>query len=127
MSEERFRRVSELFVQAKEFSLYERDLFLAKACDGDDDLRREVEQFLNASNEPLPFAELADDFRGARQRNSAATATDEHSTITYERGTRIGPYELLEKIGEGGFGLVYVAEQRQPGKRQSQHRPVGDV
>jgi uncharacterized protein (DUF433 family) len=109
LKKERFQRVSDLFVQAKELGVHERDLFLVKACDGDDDLRGEVEQLLSASKEPLPFAELADDLRGARQQITAATTTRQPAMTTQERGTRIGPYELLEKIGEGGFGLVYVA------------------
>jgi serine/threonine protein kinase len=33
-------------------------------------------------------------------------------------GTRIGPYKLLERLGEGGFGAVYLAEQEKPVRRR---------
>jgi hypothetical protein len=45
---------------------------------------------------------------------SAAKSRSEEETL----GSMIGRYELLEKIGEGGFGVVYVAEQREPVKRR---------
>src|SRR5262245_51556974 len=49
----------------------------------------------------------------------AAVATVEQVAHSGERlGMHIGPYKLLQKLGEGGMGAVYLAEQQQPVKRQ---------
>jgi serine/threonine protein kinase len=44
--------------------------------------------------------------------------TAEYPPITERTGTTVGPYKLMEQIGEGGFGLVFVAEQQQPVRRK---------
>ena len=48
--------------------------------------------------------------------------------ITEGPGTRIGPYKLLQQIGEGGMGVVYMAEQEQPDPPQgrAQDHQAGD-
>ena len=86
----------------------ERPTFLAAACAGDEPLRRRVEALLHAHDNPGSFlAELAP---------MPAATPDEP---LFERaGTVIGPYKLMEQIGEGGMGLVFVAEQQQPVRRK---------
>ncbi|MCH8193696.1 MAG: protein kinase, partial [Planctomycetes bacterium] len=51
--------------------------------------------------------------KGAERPESAQTTSSVGAPIE-QPGTSIGPYKLLQKIGEGGFGVVYLAEQREP-------------
>jgi serine/threonine protein kinase len=71
-------------------------------------LRHRAEQFLSAQAEIGSFLES-----GALP---LVAPVDE--TITERPGTLLGPYKLLEQIGEGGFGVVFMAEQAQPIRRK---------
>jgi WD40 repeat protein/serine/threonine protein kinase len=86
----------------------ERSAYLDRACAGDAALRAQVEQLLRAHEEPGPFMECP--------------AADQDITVegpARERpGTVIGPYKLMEQIGEGGMGLVFVAVQQHPVRRK---------
>ncbi len=84
------------------------DAYLDDACGGDTDLRRRVRVLLDAHQ---GADSLIDD------PGPAATVTVEKS-LTEGPGTVIGPYKLMEQIGEGGMGVVYVAEQTRPVRRR---------
>ncbi len=84
----------------------ERSQFLAATCADDEPLRRRVEALLEAHENPGSF--LAD----------RPTILGPDEPVAERPGTVIGPYKLLQQIGEGGMGAVFMAEQTQPVQRK---------
>ena len=82
--------------------------FLDVACRGDESLRRRVENLLDAH--------LGEDSLFDAQ-SAAANPTIDQPPLE-KPGAQIGPYKLLQQIGEGGMGVVYLAEQTEPVKRR---------
>src|SRR3954470_22247126 len=93
---------------ALELPARERGAYLDRACGGNADLRRHVEALLKADDKAESFLHIP------------PAGLDFHRTfpVTEKAGDQIGRYKLLEKIGEGGAGVVYMAEQVAPVRRR---------
>jgi len=94
----------------------ERAAYLADACAGDHALRQRVEALLSAHEEAGTY--LQNSPPGARTAIAASAISTHLLPVTEQAGDRIGHYKLREKIGEGGCGVVYVAEQEKPVRRR---------
>jgi serine/threonine protein kinase/tetratricopeptide (TPR) repeat protein len=102
--------VKSIFAEAREKrSLGERKAFLDKVCQCDPRLRAEVESLLEAADQ-AGAGFVQDVVR------CAAATIEVH--MQERPGTVIGPYTLRELVGEGGMGLVFVAEQTDPVRRK---------
>ncbi len=106
--------VETILAQAVEIaSAAERQAFVEQACAGDAELKRRVERLIGNHFQAGSFLE-----RPAVAMDPDGTAGWEPAGAADGPGTVIGPYKLLEQIGEGGMGLVFVADQQQPIKRR---------
>jgi non-specific serine/threonine protein kinase/serine/threonine-protein kinase len=86
----------------------DRAAYVARACGDDEQLRRLIEKLLVAQPRAGRFLEKPLRF----------DTTAEIVVLTEKPGTQIGPYRLLQQIGEGGFGVVFLADQTTPIRRK---------
>jgi len=108
-----------VFSAARRLPAGKRAAYLDAACAGDAALRQRVEELLRASEEAGGV--LQDPAPGAQRAAEALTSPNplQNASVPAQKvGDRIGRYKLLQQIGEGGCGIVYLAEQEEPVRRR---------
>ena len=137
----------DVFINALQKDPAERPAYLDEACAAHPALRRRIATLLEAHDDPDSFLDspqdvdatsdaslgqdhdspligdgvIRDDTRAATlafDLPDVPTSASSPRPITEGPGSRIGPYKLLQKIGEGGMGTVYMAEQEKPVRRR---------
>jgi serine/threonine protein kinase/tetratricopeptide (TPR) repeat protein len=107
------RSVESILAAAVELtSPTERQQFLEQACGDNTGLRSLVEELVQNHFRAGNFLEVPADPYGTRYNPNQPAPHEQQPSRT------IGPYKLLERIGEGGFGVVYMAEQEKPVRRK---------
>lgn len=109
MNAERYLKVDQLVAVALELGPDERATYLDSACQGDADLRHEVESLLEACLQ-------ADQFIEKPALELAARSLAEDSRLS-PAGRQIGRYEIISLLGAGGMGEVYLAHDRQMNRK----------
>lgn len=107
-------RVREIFCKLIEADRSDHQSLLDRECEGSVSLRARVMELLDAHDLAGKFLESPT----ISEEDTADGSSSPHPAELAEIGTCIGPYKLVEMIGEGGFGVVFLAEQEQPVQRQ---------
>ena len=100
MDAQRWQQVKALLQQAIELDPEQRGAFLDAACGQDSQLRREIEELLEHDEEAGSLLN--------RPAVAPVEVTSDSKSVMGGTDKQIGPYKLLQEIGEGGFGVVYM-------------------
>lgn len=105
-------RMKDVFDRARRLPKAERGAFLDGLGDVDSKMRAQIEDMLAALDEASGFMDAATRETMGKAARAAVSAAE--AGPFEQPGTRIGAYKLLQLIGEGGFGTVFMAEQERP-------------
>ena len=100
----------EVFTEALQLPVAERAAYLERACGSDVELRQKVEALLKGHNKVGDFLE--------HSPHETSTQSGPRTPAGEKPGDRVGRYKLLQQIGEGGCGVVFMAEQEEPIRRR---------
>jgi len=109
MTPERYQQIGEIYHSALELGPTQRVAFLAQACAGDEELLREVESLIASGEQAGEFIQAP-----ALEVAAELLTTDQCDLLP---GKSLGPYTILEILGSGGMGEVYLAQDSRLGRR----------
>ncbi|KAF0248855.1 MAG: serine/threonine protein kinase, partial [bacterium] len=97
----RWKQIKEILAKAFEKETNEREDFILSACNGDSDLQKELESYLELYKEEDSFLEIP-----------IAKLPKESVSVMLRTNAQVGPYTLVKQLGKGAFGVVWLAEKR---------------
>ena len=109
MTPERYQQIRRVFMEARELDQAAREAYLVESCGDDAELRAEVEKLLADEATATKFLE-----HPAIGEPSLRTDDAPGEMSGAEVPKQVGRYRIIQKVGEGGMGAVYEAEQDKP-------------
>ena len=123
LTPERYQQIKRVFAEACRLKPEQRAAYLDQACAGDADLRAEVEGLLHHDEKSLPIRpRISAAAAFGLDRMDAGAAAGSSALAGFQPAPeqapeRIGDFRIIGKIGQGGMGVVYEAEQDHPRRR----------
>ena len=105
-------RLQRLFMESMDLPQHARNEFIDQSCENDESLARELKELLAA------HAENRDESSTSTEDDEARSPNDSIDSMNLQPGAMIGAFRIVEQIGIGGFGEVYLAEQTTPVHRK---------